>query len=148
MTRNFTIDEEILINQFSQGLIDLEEMNAWFQSHDLRNKKDIIHNLLNIMIQSHPTYEEIEAAARSIKKLTSPSAVKLLNRHKPFERFGHELCELPEKEMLNSFDIVLLSFAGADSRRKSQENPKECNHWWHKDLSDEEYLRQLRTHRQ
>jgi len=60
MKRCLTINEEILINQFSQGLILFDEMDVWFKKHDLQNKKDILHNLLNMVIQSHATYEEIE----------------------------------------------------------------------------------------
>ena len=144
MRRFLNIDEEIFLNQFSQGLVSLEKMNSWFEKYDIINRKDIIHNLLNMMIQSHPTYEEIESAAKSIKKVTSSAATKLLNRNKPFNKFGYELCDLPEKELLNCFDIMLLTFSISDNRRKSQEDPNNCNHWWHKDLSDERYLEQLR----
>lgn len=145
MNRNLTIDEEIFLNQFTQGLYPLERMVDWFKQYDLENKKNIIFNLLNMVIQSHPTYEEIEAAAKSIKKSTSSSAIKLLNRKKPFNKFGYELCNLPENELLICFQILLLTFTQADNRRKSQENLNDCNHWWHKDLSDDEYLKKLRT---
>ena len=68
MRRCLNIDEEIFLNRFSQGLVSLKNMNIWFENYDIMNKKDIIYNLLNMMIQSHPTYEEIELAAKSIKK--------------------------------------------------------------------------------
>lgn len=145
MKRNFNIEEEILINQFSQGLVTIEEMNKWFATYDLLNKKDIIHNLLNLVIQSHPTYDEIESSAILLNKITSSSAVKLLNRNKPFNRFGYEICDLPEKELQTGFDILLFTLAKADKRRKEQEDSNSCTHWWHKDLSDEEYLQKLRN---
>ena len=65
MKRCLTTDEEIFINQFSQNLHSLEDINNWFFSYDLENKRDIISNLLNIVIQSHPTYDDIESAATS-----------------------------------------------------------------------------------
>ena len=108
MKRCLTTDEEIFINQFSQNLHSLEDINNWFFSYDLENKRDIISNLLNIVIQSHPTYDDIESAAISLNKSRSASAVKLLNRKKPFDKFGYELCDLPEKELLTCFDILML----------------------------------------
>lgn len=144
MKRCLTTDEEIFINQFSQNLHSLEDINNWFFSYDLENKRDIISNLLNIVIQSHPTYDDIESAAISLNKSRSVSAVKLLNRKKPFDKFGYELCDLPEKELLTCFDILMLTLVRSDTRRKEQELPETCSHWWHKDLSDQDYLRQLR----
>lgn len=137
------MEEQIFLNQFTQELHSLEEMNAWFSAYDLQNKRDILHNLLRMVIQAHPTYEEIESSAIELKKARSPSAVKLLNPNKPFPKFGHEICDLPEKELQNGFDILLLTLAKADNRRKNQEDPGQCHHWWHKDLSDKEYLYKL-----
>lgn len=144
MRRCLSIDEEIILNQFSQGLFTLEEMNHWFAMYDLLDKRDIVQHLLNMVIQAHSTYDDIEGSAILLKKVTSASAVKLLNRKKPFSKFGYEICDLPEKELQIGFDILLLTLVKADTRRKEQEDPKECNHWWHKDLSDENYLRKLK----
>ena len=97
-----------------------------------------------MVVQAHPTFSEIEESAKSIKKLKSPAAVKFLNRGKPFEKYGYEVCNLPENELLIAFEILLLTLKKADGRRKAQEKPDACNHWWHKDLSNENYLQKLR----
>ena len=96
MKRCLTTDEEIFINQFSQNLHSLEDINNWFFSYDLENKRDIISNLLNIVIHSHPTYDAIKSAAISMNITRSESAVNLLNRKIPIDIFGYELCDLPE----------------------------------------------------
>lgn len=145
MNRCLKIDEEIFIYQFTQGIYDLQEMNTWFEDYDLQNKRDILENLFCMVVQSHPTYAELETAATDLKKITSPSAVMLLNRNKSFEKFGYQICGLPEKELLNGFDILLLTLTQSDTRRKLKENPNECHHWWHKNLSDEKYLESLRN---
>lgn len=142
--RLLSINEEIFINQFSQGLFTIEQINDWFQSYDFSNKKDILYNLLNMVIQAHPTYYDIESSAISLGKIMSPSAIKLINKNKPFNKFGHEICNLPENELKIAFDILLLTLSKADFRKKNMENKDECNHWWHKDLSDEDYLQKLR----
>ena len=145
MKRTLTIDEEIFINQFTQGIRSLEEMNDWFGSYDLQNKRDILHNLLVFVIQSHPTYDEIESSAISLNKRGSASAVKLLNKSKPFSKFGYEICNLPEAELLIGFDILLLTLSKADIRNKRNEMNDTCRHWWHKDLSNHDYLLKLKN---
>lgn len=143
MRRMLTIDEEILINQFTQELISIDIINDWFDNHDLINKKDIVFNLLNMVIQSHPTYDELESSAIELKKIKSSVAVKLLNKNRPYNKFGYEICNLPEKDLKVGFNILLLTLTKADNRRKQQEKGA-CNHWWHKDLSDEKYLETIR----
>lgn len=144
MSRFLSIEEQILINQFSQGLVSLDKMDDWFISFDRMNKKAVIHNLIIMVIQLHPTYEEMESAVKSLNKSKTSSAVKFLKRNQPFAKFGYELCDLPENELSNSFKILLVTLSIADNRRKSQENPDLCKHWWHKDLSDKKYLKQLK----
>ncbi len=144
MKRLLTIDEEIFLNQFSQNMHSLDEMNCWFETYDLLNKRDIMENLFNMVIQSHPVYDDIESSVLSLDKGKSSSAVMLLNKNKPFGKHGYLICNLPEKELLNGFDILLLTLSRADNRRKNQETPNECSHWWHKDLSDQNYLEAIR----
>ena len=143
MTRFLTMEEEIFLNQFSQGIHTIDDMRQWFDSFDILNKRDIIENLLNMVIQSHPTIEEIESSAVTIGKLKSSSATILLNKNKPFNKFGYKICHLPEKELTTGFCILLLTLSKADNRRKCAEMPNECNHWWHKDLSDPIYIEEL-----
>ncbi len=58
MKCNLSIHEEIFLNQFSQGIRDLYEMNCWFESYDLSKKKTILYHLVNMVIQAHPTYDD------------------------------------------------------------------------------------------
>lgn len=148
MKRCITIDEEIFINQFTQGIHNLQEMNEWFESYDLSNKRDLLENLFCMVLQSQPTYDEIETSALYLKKLRSSSAVILLNRNKPFHKYGYQICNLPEKELLNGFDILILTLAKSDTRRKLEECGKDCRHWWHKDLSNDKYLKTVRDNHQ
>lgn len=137
MKRNFTIDEEIFINQFVQQLHSSEVMEAWFSDRDHAEKREVILNLLNMVVQAHPTDEEIELAARKLGKENSPSAVKLMNKRKPYCTYGYELADLPEKELKTGFLLLLTILSMADSRRRATECKDGCSHWWHKDLSDE-----------
>ena len=144
MKRHFTIDEEIFINQFVQHIYSLNVMEDWFLRRDYADKKEVILNLLNMVIQAHPTDGEITLAARKLGKETSPSAVKLLNKRKPYVTYGYEIADLPEKELGNGFLLLLTILSIADNRRRTTEFKDGCNHWWHKDLSDEVIVQEIR----
>ena len=143
MKRFLTIEEEIFINQFSQDIHTLDEMKEWFDTYDVSDRRDIMANLFNMVLQSHPTIEDIEYSANKLGKSKSTCATMLLNKNKPFNKFGHEICNLHEKELLTGFCILLLTLSKADNRRKLAENLEECHHWWHKDLSNPIYLDEL-----
>ena len=143
MKRCLTMQEQIFINQFSQSIHTLDEMKVWFDSQNISDKRDIMENLFNMMLQSHPTIEDIKSSALEINKSKSSSASMLLNKNKPFNKFGYEICKLPEKELSTGFCILLLTLSKADNRRKMSEKPNECNHWWHKDLSNSASLDEL-----
>lgn len=143
MNRNLTIYEEIILNQFSQRIYSLDEMNKWFCEYTHTDKKNIVQGLLNMVIQSGATVGDIYFAASYLRKTASPSSVKLLDPRKPFAKFGYEICDLPEKELCIGFSILLLTLSVADNRRKLSELPDTCSHWWHKDLSDKEYLKKV-----
>lgn len=144
MQKPFTIEEEILLNQFTQQIHSLAYMKDWFAVQDDAQKRNTILNLLNMVIQAHPTDREIAAAIQTCKKDASPAAAKLRNKNKPYYKFGYELANLPEKELTSSFEILLVTLSIADSRRKSEDCTNGCSHWWHRDLSDKTVLRQLR----
>lgn len=143
MDRCLTIQEEITINQFSQGIYTLEDMTQWFLKYEQKEKKTIIHGLLSMVIQAGATADDIETAALKTKRRRSDTAVKLLNPRKPFQRFGAEICDLPEGELLNGYCILLVALSIADIRRKLGEPAGTCTHWWHKDLSDKEFIKSL-----
>lgn len=144
MNRPFTINEEIFINQFSQRIHTLKTMEKWFDKYSVSDKRNIILNLLGMVIQAHPTYEEISLAVDKLGKKSSPSAVKLLNKSRPYNKYGYEISNLPEYELINAFDILLVVLSISDNRRRLEECSNGCNHWWHMDLSDKAVVQWLR----
>lgn len=144
MSKMLNLEQEIFINQFSQNLHTIGEMQEWFLSYSIQERKNIVSGILNMVFQAHPRYAEIEKAVAVSTHRTSSAAQKLLSRKKPFSKYGHELCLLPEKELSYSFDILLLLLKIADGRRKSEEPSGFCTHWWHQDLSNRQYLQWLK----
>ena len=142
--RYLNLDDEIFLNQFSQNIYSLETVKKWFDAKNHEEKKAIILDVLDMVIQSHPTYEEISCTAEELKLSKTPAAVKLLNTNKPFNKFGYELADLPEKEMERGFILLLKIFSVADKRRRSMCCANGCHHWWHRDLSNVSVLREIK----
>ena len=59
---------------------------------------------------------------------------------KDYLKFGHETLKLNENELKKVWIILLNILKIADTRRKNAEDPRLCNHWWHKDLSNQDYI--------
>ncbi|NRA69270.1 MAG: hypothetical protein HRU19_32670, partial [Pseudobacteriovorax sp.] len=52
-----------------------------------------------------------------------------------------KICTLPENEREKSFKLLVSLLGVSDGRRRSEE--VYCNHWWHRDLSDDEVVRDI-----
>ena len=61
----------------------------------------------------------------------------------PFKNKGYRFSKLKEKEQVQTFLLILSCFSIAEQRRKSicDADKENCNHWWHRNLSDPEIIR-------
>ena len=140
----FTIRDEIFVNQYVHEIKSIEDLVAWFLSKDDSSKKDMVKAVFSLVIQSHPYQEELYKAIEISKvKKTATAVVMLTNPRKDYLKFGWEVAKLSGKELLNAWIILLNLLKIADTRRRVSENPKLCNHWWHKDLSNQSYIDKL-----
>jgi hypothetical protein len=141
----FSIEELININSFVQNLYDYSDLEEWFICSPEAEQRNLIKKILELVIQSHPKSCEIESAIDNAKlKKTYTPCVMLLNPKESLERFGYKLISLPKNELLKSFKLLLFTLKIADTRRKKEEQSETCNHWWHKDLSNKDYVEELK----
>ncbi len=71
------IADLILINQYSQGIKDIEALKSFFEEQDDLWKKEAVKELLGLVIQSHPLDGDMAAAIEmSGVKKTSTAAAK------------------------------------------------------------------------
>lgn len=138
----FTINEAIYINQFVQGIHQMDELTEWFCTYNDDDQKKLLMPILHIVMQSHPTIDEIRSGLKSLDAESSRMASVMLNTRIPFYENEEAIIEYEEDLVLN-FRILIVILRIADTRRKNTETY--CNHWWHKDLSDEAYLQELRN---
>ena len=143
--RYLKLDDEILLNQFIQKICPLEIVNKWFDTKSCEEKRKIVLDVLDMTVQSHPTYDEILYVVEELNVSKTPAAVKILNRNKPFYKFGHELANLPENELHGVFILLLKILSVADKRRKCTCCANGCQHWWHRDLAKASVLTEIKN---
>ena len=131
----------ILINQFVQDIKSIDILIECFLNLEINSKKKAIIEILSLVSQSHPQRDDLAKAIELSRiKTTSTVVVMLTNPKKDYLKFGHELLKLNESEMKKAWIILLNILKIADTRRRNSEDPNVCNHWWHKDLSNQEYI--------
>ena len=139
------LEDLIFINQFNQKIVSLERIMEWFSALDEENKRGCLKDIWFLIYQAHPQENELEQAVEQAyngKKYTA--AVLLISNKYPFSQRGYYISMLPNNELDKAFKLFITLLSIADNRRRESENPAECTHWWHKDLSDKEYVNWIR----
>ncbi len=139
-----TIQELVLLNQYVQGVVLKKEIYNWFSSLVERDKQSVVKSIWVLATQAQVIESDIPIAtlAADLKPTHTPVVmiskgdVSLYNR-------GYRLSELKGTILNQAFLLVLECFALAERRRKEKEGTSECNHWWHKDLSDERVIKEI-----
>lgn len=141
---NLTIHDLILINQYSQELVKKQTLGAWFDSFSEQDKKDIIKLIWQLALQAQLTENDIHDVVieSKIKKTLNPVKM-LLGKKYPFSQRGYNLMDLDGIVLNQAFYLLLECLKYADKRRKRNEEPLRCNHWWHRDLSNSDVVNQI-----
>lgn len=123
-------NSELQLNKLAQGFVSLIDGVDWFNGSNLNTKKDILQSLSVILLQSHPTTEEvISGISRSKLKRTDTPCVLMVE--KPFKEAVATIKNLPENEWQKAFVLLLSIFSISDKRRRETECLNGCTHEWH-----------------
>jgi hypothetical protein len=129
------IKDEILVNQYGQSLVEIEEMKNIFNSFNSEEKKIFLNDLLFLILQSKPKEDDIEPSIENSKlKKTYTSCIimaKGVEKHNLLK-----ILNLPESEINKSFVLFLSLFKIAYKRRFEIEK-NNVHKWWYWDLSDD-----------
>ena len=139
-----TTSELILLNQYVQGVVPRIKIDNWFLSFSEDEKQSLVKSVWLLAVQAQIREDDIPAATSvaGLKPTHTPvvmiskGSVSLHNR-------GYELSKLSGTLLNQAFFLVLESLALAERRRKEREDPVTCNHWWHKNLSDEKVIKEI-----
>lgn len=135
------IDDEILINQYGQGLISTTFLSNRFNALEINRRRIYLDDLVNLIIQSKVIDNDIEDAIKNSNlKPTFTPCVMLRKGVKSY--LLEKLVRLPEKELNKVFVLLLSLFKIAYQRRFNIENYNP-DKWWYWDLRDERNIESI-----
>ncbi|WP_417942652.1 DUF5958 family protein [Flavobacterium sp. RS13.1] len=132
---------EIQVNKFGQGLIQINDLSNIFSLLTLNEKKEFLNDILFLIMQSKPKEEDIENAIEesNLKKTYTPC---ILIKKGVANHNLKKLLELPENEINKSFILLLHLFKISYNRRFEIEKD-DVNKWWYWDLSDDKKVKTI-----
>lgn len=134
----------ILINQYAQDVVSREEINRWFLPLEDFDKQSVVKSTWILATQAQIRESDIQAAMVAAGlKLTHTPVVMISKGDVSLNNRGFKLSTLKGTVLNQAFWFVLECFVLADRRRKETEESLVCNHWWHKDLSDERIIKEI-----
>ncbi|GAA4339514.1 hypothetical protein GCM10023086_74560 [Streptomyces venetus] len=121
---------ERIINEAAQGILGYDDAVDWFSALEPVGQRAVLHEVVRYSMQAHATTEDAQqGVTQSGVKPTMTPAV-LIVRDPILEQMGRIL-NLPPREYVNSFRVLLSTFTVADTRRRETECRGSCSHMWH-----------------
>lgn len=132
---------EIQVNKFGQGLVQINDLSNIFSLLTLNEKKEFLNDILFLIMQSKPKEDDIERAIEesNLKRTYTPC---ILIKKGVANHNLKKLLDLPENEINKSFTLLLHLFKISYSRRFEIEKD-DVNKWWYWDLSDDKKVKTI-----
>lgn len=122
---------DLRLNLLAQEKLTLREGLAWFESLSEPEKRGVLHRLIVMAVQAQVTPQDgVESVRKSGLKATKNSAI-LVSRVKDHRLSLGKMATLPNQELIDSFQLMIIAFGLADSRRRELKCRTGCSHWWH-----------------
>lgn len=139
----FTLEDDILVNQWVQNVQNTPVVLEWFESGSPVRKLEILRYLVSLCKQARATSDEGHQAISASNLNPRRSASVLLAKGANTEILN-KLSTLRNADGVDAFILLLHLLRIADERRKATETPANCNHWWHRDLGDPVILAEIK----
>jgi len=139
------IDHAIFINQMAQGVVKTGDGERWFSAFDLESKRGILREVNAMILQAHPTPEDVVSTVveSGLKETLTPCV--LLSKPNIKVQLA-KLANLPEPELTNVLKLLVRLLGIADKRRRETKPVDTVNHWWHRDLGNPQVVAEIREH--
>jgi len=132
----------ILLNQYAQGVRKIEDGKDWFSNLSSDEQLLILRELSNLILQAGASINDVnEAIQKSRLKATFTPCVLLQKGSLKIQL--SKVLALPFSEYAKVFSLFISLLSIADTRRRNTKCKNGCSHWWHKDLSNDEIVRQI-----
>lgn len=134
-------DYQLVLNRVSQQVIALDESTCWFNSLGIDERRRVVQLCFYMAFQAGANVGDVSqaVAGSNVKPTATPAVVLSTNL-----RYGMpKVVSLPETDLETSYRLVVSLYSIADQRRRERCS-SDCKHWWHRDLSNEAYVDELR----
>jgi len=138
------IHDLIWLNQVAQGIESLEAGVEWFGDLEAGRQREVMQRLAEAVNQALPLAHELPDAARTAGIEPTHTPYVMLSRG-PIRLQLTRMADLPLIDRMRAFRLLVALLGISDARRRSTRCPDGCTHWWHRDLSDEAILAEIRS---
>jgi hypothetical protein len=140
----FSLDECILVNQWVQGIVPTFRLVEWFETSSDDGKSEILRQMMELCRQAKAAGDDgskaVAASGINPRRTTSV----LLSLGTTVERL-HQVVGLTKSyDRSDAFVLLLHLLKVADDRRRANEAPGLCTHWWHRDLGNPRIVEDIR----
>jgi hypothetical protein len=136
-----TLKEEILLNQYGQRIIALNDILSEFENKTLKEKRSFLEYLYSMICQSKIQEEDIEKIIQDSGLKSTYTPCILLKKGIKKHHF-YKIINLPENELTKACILLLSAFRIPYERRFEIE--KGNYKWWYWDLSIEENISKVK----
>lgn len=128
------VEDEVLINQYGQNLLSLEELiNSCFRKKSIEQKRNYLNEVLTLIIQSKPIVEDIPLAIKLSQLKATYTPCVLLKKGITYSNL-FKMTNLPINE-IDKVAILFFSLFKIAYRRRFLQETGTTDKWWYKDLS-------------
>ena len=135
-------DQLVLLNQYAQGVRTISDGKNWFSSFSSSEQFEILRELSNLILHASANINDVNTAIKKSGLKATLTPCVLLQKENLKVQLSKVLA-LPPGEYAKAFALFLSLFSVADKRRRDTRCKSGCSHWWHKDLSDAEIVKQI-----
>ncbi len=125
------IEQDIMLNKFAQGKINLEQILDWFGDFETQIQRNIIRWAGQCLVQSHPNEETFNKAIQLIPLKPTTTAIVLLKTYKNLKVALDKIESLPDYEIKKTFISLISVFKISDTERRNTYCQNNCYHDWH-----------------
>ncbi|MCP1225037.1 DUF5958 family protein [Sebaldella sp. S0638] len=139
---------EIMLNLYAQEGISRQKAEEYFENLNEYEKKEFTDDLLFLALGSNVNERQLDTALENSGYRNTINYYNMLkSRRGVFRNNLSRLKYLEGKSFKQGFMLLLELFKEAYKYKnhQCQQNEGKCNHWWHRDLSDENILNLILT---
>lgn len=132
--------DRIGLNRVAQGLAPIPDAMDWFSRRS--DQVDVLRELWQMAAQAGCTRDDVLPAIQFAQLRASFTACVLMNNG-DLSTQAMKVLALPKAERTKAFRLFMALLHIADSRRQRTRCKDDCTHWWHRDLANEDVVRDL-----